>query len=90
MKRRCVVCGRIPTEACCVQCHAAHDWHNKPLFDASHVRAAIQVTGDSRSQFAKRVGVSPSAVDGWFYKGWHPNAEAAKTILGILETKDVR
>ena len=84
---RCVVCGRIPTEVCCDRCHHVHDEINKPLVDAVDVRVAIHATGN-RAQFAKQIGVSLSTVDGWLYEGWHPNADAARAILSILEDND--
>lgn len=86
MSERCVVCGETPADGCCDRCHHTHNELNRPLFDTVDVRTAKLITGDDWAQFAKRVGVSPSAVSTWLYRGNYPSAEPAKIIADILET----
>ena len=85
MSERCVVCGHIPTEVCCVRCHHVHDDLNKPLIDVLQVRAAIEASGGNKSRFAKRLDVPASIVDGWLYRGWHPKGDSARAIVDMLD-----
>ncbi len=85
MSQRCVVCGEAPADGCCDRCHHVHNKLNRPLIDAVDVRVARHITGDSLTEFAKRVGMSPSAVYGWLYRGKHPTARPANIIADILE-----